>query len=168
MVDCNIFFNKSQVTLISKKYVEKLCLKSNGTKLMQICGIWKKERVVTLLTLMPSKVGHVTCGPYRVNSESNDKYNCNSNFVYSKADNACEAFTRSSLNISQIGEIHKNIGLSRIFSTGNLVMNIVSKEIDERLKYEIFERKFFFFLKTLIKLVLHCFVRGNFSQTIYP
>ena len=148
--------------------MEKLCLKSNGTKLMQICGIWKKERVVTLLTLMPSKVGHVTCGPYRVNSESNDKYNCNSNFVYSKADNACESFTRSSLNISQIGEIHKNIGLSRIFSTGNLVMNIVSKEIDERLKYEIFERKFFFFLKTLIKLVLHCFVRGNFSQTIYP
>ena len=256
LADCNMLFDQgSQVTLISKTYVEKLHLKANGTKLMQICGVTgegenklykkypisihtneglinitaiaydnlpiiempgynkiidnlktecknladyprnvdlvnvelllgcdnyyklvknTKYKIFDTLTLMPTKVGHVACGPYSVNNESYDKNKCNSNFIYSNVDNACESFTRLSLNISHNEEINKNMVLSRIFSMENLVTNTELQAIDEKLAYETFENEIYFDKKTNQYCVPLLFKGGyppvnlptNFSLTV--
>ena len=226
LVNCNMLFDQgSQVTLISKQYVEKLHLKANGTKLMQICGvtgegknelyktyslnIHTNEGIINItaiaydtlpviempgynrildnlkseyknladyphnadlinvelllgcdnyyklvkntnykmsdtLTLMPTKVGHVACGPYNIDSESYNVDKCNSNFVYNNVDNACETFTRLSLNISNSEEINRNTVLSRIFSMENLVTNTELQAIEERLAYQTFDNEIYF------------------------
>ena len=56
------------------------------------------------LTLMPTKIGRVACGPYNIIKEQDsiDRYNSNfvySNFVYTNIDNACEIFTKSNLDL---------------------------------------------------------------------
>ena len=101
------------------------------------------------LTLMPTKIGRVACGPYDIIKEQDsiDSYNSNfvySNFVYNNIDNACEMFTKSNLDLKSSDEINKNLVLSKIFAMENLATNQDMQLIDEKLAYDTFENEIYF------------------------
>ena len=101
------------------------------------------------LTLIPTKIGRIACGPYNIIDEKTfiNKLNSNfvySNFVYNNIDNACEMFTKSNLDLKSSDEINKNLVLSKIFTMENLATNKEIQSIDEKLAYDTFESEIYF------------------------
>ena len=231
LTDCKVLFDQgSQITLISKRFVNKFNLKSNGSKTMKICGVtgdgmiqphktypisiqtntgiveinamaYDNLPVIQMpgynkiindlkldfndlakypknadlvetdlllgcdnyfklvensecknydtLTLIPTKVGKIPCGPYNIVKEPEgfDKFNQNfvySNFLQNNINNACELYTRHNLNLRPTDEINKNLVLSKIFTMENLATNKEVQEMEEKLAYENFEKEIFF------------------------
>ncbi len=215
LADCKVLFDQgSQVTLISNTFVNQFQLKSNGSKVMRICGVTgegvskkhktypisiqtndgvvnitaiaydtlptiqmpgynkvinnlknecdnlakyplnsdvvgielllgcdyyyqlvenSRYKVFDTLTLMPTKIGRVACGPYYIIGKQDQIGKYNSNFVYNNIDNACEVYTRSLLDLKSSDEINKNLVLSKIFTMENLATNQEMQTIDEKL-----------------------------------
>ena len=231
LADCKTLFDQgSQVTLISKKFVNHFNLRANGTKEMRICGVTgegirksykiypisiqtntgiielnamaydnlpiiqmpgynkvihnlkldckdlakypKNADLVEIelligcdyyfklvensvcknydtLTLIPTKIGKIACGPYNIIKEKDfvDKFNQNfvySNFLHNNISNACELYTKHNLNLRPSDEINKNLVLSKIFTMENLATNKEIQCMEEKLAYDNFESEIYF------------------------
>ena len=125
------------------------------------------HKVFDTLTLMPTKVGRVACGPYCIIGKQDQIGKYNSNFVYNNIDNACEVYTRSLLDLKSSDEINKNLVLSRIFTMENLATNQEMQSIDEKLAYDTFEKEIYFDNDTQQYCVPLLF-KGGFPPTDLP
>ena len=126
----------------------------------------KCYKVFDTLSLIPTKVGSIACGPYN-SCEDQINSNFSSNFVYSSIENSCESFTRSLLDLKSSDEINKDLVLSKIFTMENLATNQEMQNIEYELAYKTFEKEIYFDKKTKQYCVPLLF-KGGFPPSDLP